>query len=438
MLDHLPYIQIQLPKFLLEGRGCNILAIIHNQDPSQEVFDVELEIKTRSCAAPAVQKLHTSLRAGLPASANLLLETQDKAGDTKIYFTLHFKRCPMFRESIKWEPPRGLSVLSADTQSANVIVNQGYSTHQEGRLAGAGSVASDVGNRVIIDGSHIQTLNDLLKAQTHGTMLLDFMPNMGRHHFAPEVFDNSCAVNMRPISVGVVFQQGSPQQEVGRDADNEIIRQYTMITTPFWMAAHEVTQKAWSSVMEVFPANCKHHGDQLPITAITWDQAVEFCQRLTAREHATRLLPLALEYRLPTEAEWEYCCRAGTSGPHYAPLLDIAHFDKKESGPLPVGSLQPNPWGLYDMLGNCFEWCLDSYTPHYDRSQREDPFCFYHDPEKDAMKVIRGGSYHEDANYARAAARISTPASRVSGRIGFRIVAAFRDKNPLLPYLSLS
>ena len=142
------------------------------------------------------------------------------------------------------------------------------------------------------------------------------------------------------------FTMGSPMEELGRD-EMETQHQVTL-TKGFWMAKTEVTQTQWKSVMGNNPSY--HEGDNLPVEQVSWEDCQEFCQKA--------------DLALPTEAEWEYACRAGTTGPYAGPgNLDRVGWYQGNSGNKthPVGQKQPNAWGLYDMHGNVTEWCEDWY-----------------------------------------------------------------------------
>ncbi|NQV34273.1 MAG: formylglycine-generating enzyme family protein, partial [Phycisphaeraceae bacterium] len=162
---------------------------------------------------------------------------------------------------------------------------------------------------------------------------------------------NTVGMKLATIPAGT-FTMGSPKTEPDRIA-NETQRQVTF-KQGFRIGVTEVTQKQWQQVMGSNPSFSK--GDDLPVEHITWDEAAEFCQRLSQKEQK--------RYRLPTEAEWEYACRAGTKTAYYTgrdrAALDIAGWYRGNSvnQSHPVGRKKPNPWGLYDMHGNVSEWCV--------------------------------------------------------------------------------
>jgi formylglycine-generating enzyme required for sulfatase activity len=235
------------------------------------------------------------------------------------------------------------------------------------------------------------------------------------------------------------FQMGSPKGEAGRD-DDEMLHQ-VRILKPFYMGVYEVTQEEYELVMDTKPSSFSpsgRHRDQVkdldtrhfPVENVSWMDAVEFCRRLSLRpeEQAARR-----SYRLPTEAEWEYACRAGTTTPfHFGTQLsgreanchgDYPYGGNQNRGPFlrrttRVGSYAPNRFGLYDMHGNVWEWCQDWYGP-YDVSKVLDPT----GAASAFDRVVRGGSWINPAAGCRSALRSKVaPASRDDG-LGFRAVA---------------
>jgi formylglycine-generating enzyme required for sulfatase activity len=205
------------------------------------------------------------------------------------------------------------------------------------------------------------------------------------------------------------------------------------LTYPFWMSRCLITQAQFREVMARNPSYFE--GDDLPVESVTWQEALEFCRRLTEIERVAKRISPSLHFRLPTEAEWEYACRAGLRpaaegqeepaelrafwrGDPEA-LKAYAWFDlDSEETPHPVGTLKPNPWGLYDLLGNVAEWCMDWYGP-YPEGEVTDP----KGPEAGRRKVRRGGGWASVARRCRAADRIGVAPATASGLIGFRVVA---------------
>lgn len=186
------------------------------------------------------------------------------------------------------------------------------------------------------------------------------------------------------------------------------------LTSAFLMGTTEVTQGQWLTVMGNNPSHFK--GDDLPVEWVSWEEAVEFCRKLSEKE--------GKEYRLPTEAEWEYACRAGTtteysSGDGEDALKRVGWYSDNSGGKTqPVGQKQANAWGLYDMHGNVWEWCNDWYGGVYPNGEVTDPT----GPATGSYRVIRGGSWGGTPRHCRSAIRLhDSPGSRGSG-YGFRVV----------------
>jgi formylglycine-generating enzyme required for sulfatase activity len=203
------------------------------------------------------------------------------------------------------------------------------------------------------------------------------------------------------------------------------------ITRPFLLGACEVTQSEYQGVTGANPSHFALRGDgrqkvgrqetaRHPVESVSWPDAIEFCRKLSelpAEQSAGRV------YRLPTEAEWEYSCRAGTVAPWYcgddeAALADFAWLRPlSDQATHPVGQKKPNAWGLYDMHGNVFEWCSDWFSPdYYAQSALENPT----GPASGLEHVIRGGSWWNLPKDCRCAARVAWPADG-SNLIGLRV-----------------
>ena len=198
------------------------------------------------------------------------------------------------------------------------------------------------------------------------------------------------------------FTMGSPESEVGRDDDKTL--HAVTLTHGFWLGKHEVTQAQWQSIMGTTPSKFK--GPNLPVETVSWDEAVSFCKKLTEREKKAGRLPAGLAYALPTEAQWEYACRAGTRTAYSfgnAITEKQANFKGTNDNikkTTPVGSYGPNAWGFHDMHGNVWEWCSDWYGG-YPKGAMTDPT----GPAVGSLRVIRGGSWFIDARYLRSAFR---------------------------------
>ena len=208
------------------------------------------------------------------------------------------------------------------------------------------------------------------------------------------------------------FQMGSPSSEEGRSSDETPHK--VVLSRGFFMAETECTQAQWESVMRGNPSNFK--GSDRPVEQVSWEEAVEYCRKLTAKQRAEGILPEGWEWRLPTEAEWEYAARAGTTGPRYGELDAIAWYAKNSDDQThPVGQKAANAWGLYDMLGNVWEWCAD-WRGDYPTGSVTDPT----GPSSGSGRVNRGGGWYFVAEGARSAFRSGdSPGSRFFS-LGFR------------------
>jgi sulfatase modifying factor 1 len=222
---------------------------------------------------------------------------------------------------------------------------------------------------------------------------------------------SSCGARLIRVTPGS-FIMGSPPDEVGHvywEREREVTLPYE-----FYLGATPVTQIEYERVAgenseRSFAAHPRT-ADDAPADSIGWQRATDYCAKLTQIDRDTGILSKDWEYRLPTETEWEYACRAGTSGATYGPLDSIAwHFGNSDQRPHPVCEKAPNPWGFYDMLGNVWEVCQDWFSV------------------KDQLRAGRGGSYFNTRKSCRAAARSFYGwGGRYSG---FRLAAA-----PVGPY----
>ncbi len=234
------------------------------------------------------------------------------------------------------------------------------------------------------------------------------------------------------------FTMGSPDGEKDHQADESPQREVT-ISKPFYMGVHEVTQEQYEQIIGSNPSSFK--GAKNPVETVSWDDAVEFCKKLSAKTGKT--------VSLPTEAQWEYACRAGTKtrfgfGDKDEDLYKYGNYcDKSNTNGLswqdwqdkdhndgfdktaPVGSLKPNDWGLYDMHGNVWEWCSDWYADSYANlpagqagAKNQDP----QGPDSGSSRVLRGGCWDYNPLLCRSAGRLRyNPVNRGYG-IGFRVV----------------
>ena len=239
-------------------------------------------------------------------------------------------------------------------------------------------------------------------------------------------------VDMDMIWIGPgTFNMGAPVDEIGRVVDE--IQHRVTLTKGYWLGKYEVTQAQYKTIMDMDPFYFR--GDDYPVGHVTWDDTMEFCARLTAIEKAAGRLPNGYEYILPTEAQWEYACRAGTTtafnnGKNIpsedqrwdlpCPNLDEVGWYQRNSKDdnHPVGQKQPNAWGLYDMHGNVREYCLDWYAD-YPSGSVTDPI----GPSIGRYRVMRGGAYCYQAYSCRSATRSIISSAPLSYE-GFRVALA--------------
>ncbi|MBO4796282.1 MAG: formylglycine-generating enzyme family protein, partial [Verrucomicrobia bacterium] len=229
------------------------------------------------------------------------------------------------------------------------------------------------------------------------------------------------------------FIMGSPENELGRQS-NEIQHQVTL-TKGYWLGKYEVTQAQYEAVMGTNPSSEWFIGADMPVNEVEWNDAKEFCQKLTEMVKAAGKLPEGYEYALPTEAQWEYACRAGTTtafnngtnipseeqlwwAQPCSNLDEVGWYCGDSDYTLhPVGQKKPNAWGLYDMHGNVFEWCSDWYGD-YPTSAVTDPV----GANTGSDRVYRGGAWGDTAGYCRSAnRRYDIPSNSYYLSRGFRV-----------------
>ena len=221
------------------------------------------------------------------------------------------------------------------------------------------------------------------------------------------------------------FIMGSPFAE--HDLYEDETQVPVTLSQGFWMGTYPVTQGEWEWVMESNPWSDKTHrreGEHYPATYIHWEDANAFCRRATEEEQQKRRLPVGWEFALPTEAQWEYACRAGTTTAYccgndieilqaFAWITDYVETIK-EAHPRLVGQKRVNAWGLHDVHGNVWEWCRDGYTET--RAGGLNPFV----SQPDHTRAARGGSWLNDFDCCRAANRSSYPFETCYRSLGFR------------------
>ena len=220
-------------------------------------------------------------------------------------------------------------------------------------------------------------------------------------------------VSLNKTNAGETFNMGAPSTEAGSKEDERPVHK-VKITKPFYMGKYEVTQAQYKAIMNENPSHFKD--DLFPVEMVSWDDAQEFCARLNKKKGE--------RFRLPTEAEWEYACRAKSTsaycnGESYEKSLSkVGYCRRNTSRTNKVGGKQPNIWGLYDMHGNVFEWCMDWYEIY-----SIDPTGITVDPQGPSVgkyKVVRGGAW--DTEDCRSAMRLAVSPQKKANDIGFRII----------------
>ena len=234
--------------------------------------------------------------------------------------------------------------------------------------------------------------------------------------------------------LGGPFQMGSPPEESERqDSEGP---QHSVTVPDMFVGKYPVTQAQWRIVadypqvnIQLNPNPSNFEGDSLPVEQVSWDEAVEFCDRLTIKTGRT--------YRLPSEAQWEYACRGGKTSPFaFGKTLttDLANYDGNftyDDGPkgeyreatTPVGDFPANAYGLYDMHGNVWEWCEDHWHSDYEGAPEDGTAWLENGSKPDAARVRRGGSWNYFPWGCRSACRSYVAAGSRGSLIGFRVVS---------------
>ena len=237
--------------------------------------------------------------------------------------------------------------------------------------------------------------------------------------FLSEDLDSSTTLEMVLISGGT-FTMGSPSNELKRDDDEG--PQHEVTIPAFYLGKYQVTQAQWEAIMGSNPSNFT--GANLPVERVSWNEAVEFCQKLSQKS--------GKDYRLPSEAEWEYACRAGTTTPFYfgeTVTPKLVNYDgnytygsapkgKYKEQTTDVGSFPPNAFGLYDMHGNVWEWCQDTWHNNYEGAPTNGSAWI----NEDDSRLLRGGCWDSYPRVCRSADRRRRSPSFRNDIIGFRLV----------------
>jgi formylglycine-generating enzyme required for sulfatase activity len=228
----------------------------------------------------------------------------------------------------------------------------------------------------------------------------------GKENKPELILTNSIGMELKRIEPGS-FMMGSDRGDIDEKPVHEV-----KIAKPFYIGVYELTQEQYEKVMGTNPSRFKE--PKRPVENVSWADAKAFCRKLSEMEKA--------EYRLPTEAEWEYACRAGTQTVFYwGDNFDTSYFRcafNSGNESRPVGTVKPNAWGLYDMSGNVWEWCEDWYADRgYTPTETTDPT----GPKAGSRRVVRGGSWCGTPEDCRSANRLGYAADGRLYTIGFRV-----------------
>lgn len=221
-------------------------------------------------------------------------------------------------------------------------------------------------------------------------------------------------------SIGMVFVEiptAAPTKEAGNAPAPHVGADAARSGTPktnYWLSVTETTQDQWLLVMGNNPSHNK--GKSLPVEKVSWEQAVEFCRRLSRQD--------GFVYRLPTEAEWEFACRCGRNNSVVTNLAEYAWTLENATNSHPVGELSPNPWGLFDMQGNVAEWCLDVKEWKDDRGVT-----------RNDLRVVKGGAFSYYARDSQPMQSMSYPGGMSEDyRAGFIGLRVLREQSGTVPH----
>ena len=249
------------------------------------------------------------------------------------------------------------------------------------------------------ESAYKQQLETLTAVQPKKVQAQNFIEDLGN------------GINLEMIAIsGGKFLMGSPTGE-GRNNEKP---QHEVSISPFFLGKYPITQAQYQQVMGQNPSHFK--GDDLPVEQVSWDKAAEFCQRLSNQT--------GTEYRLPSEAEWEYACRAGTSTKYYFgndqdQLKEHTWYKENSNETHSIGEKKPNQWGLYDLYGNVWELCQDNWHGNYENAPSDSSA---RTSNKSSLRVMRGASWSNNPSNCRSAYRNSCNRDLYVDDIGFRVV----------------
>ena len=338
-----------------------------------------------------------------------------------------------------------------DSEVISGAINSNY-TIESTQLSDAGSYTVTVSNNagsvtseeailtvepVIIIEAPVITEQPVSQTVTEGgavTFNVEVKINNSEYENFTTSLPNGVNLDMVWIEPGT-FIMGSPEDEIGRLDFVGEDQHRVVISSGYWLGKYEVTQAQYKALMGENPS--RFRDDNNPVEQVSWNDAMSFCEKLTEIEKIAGRLPEGYRYTLPTEAQWEYACRAGTITAFYNGTNIPTEEQKWEvpcsnADPIawymhnsgykthPIGQKQPNGWGLYDMYGNVWEWCLDWYNSNY---YTESPVTDPMGPSTGTYRCARGGSWDNGAYRCRSAAREydRLPTYNQNGNVGFRV-----------------
>ena len=268
-------------------------------------------------------------------------------------------------------------------------------------------------------------------------MTLSAIPFKKTAQYFTQEIANGITIDLVSIPGGE-FLMGSPETEADRQSNEG--PQRLVKVQPFFMGKYPVTQEQWKVIAslpkidrKIDPDPSSFKGNSFPVEQVSWHDAMEFCARLSKKTDRI--------YTLPSEAQWEYACRAGTTSPfHFGETIDskYANYDADyvygpgEKGEYreqttPVGSFKvANRFGLYDMHGNVWEWCADHWHESYEDAPRDASTWLDQNASEDAERLLRGGSWFFHPRNCRAAFRLRVEAGYRDSNVGFRLISATR------------
>jgi formylglycine-generating enzyme required for sulfatase activity len=320
--------------------------------------------------------------------------------------------------------PPGTLVVTSDPAGASVYANAA----ELGRTPWKTEQApGELSYELRLNGFRSATVSGTIRAGEEttvgATLESEAAPKPGQACTIPDL-----GLELVPVEAGT-FTMGSPDDETDRDEDEGPQTKITL-SRAFWLGKNEVTQGQWQAIMGTTVAQQRDksdksvelHGDGpgFPMYYVSWNEAEEFCRKLTERESAAHRLPAGFAYTLPTEAQWEYACRAGTTGGFAGTVDDLAWHDSNSGGAAhEAGTKQSNPWGLNDLHGNVWEWCLD-WKAEYPGESATD----YAGPTSGEIRVFRGGSRQTAPPSCRSAYRNGSAPDYRNVDLGFRVALA--------------